>query len=86
MPALFKILAGDSGQISLRAIASLGEQYVDEMRSRLPAGRVAERIVDKMLRNAWNLGHISFILPKASKHSGQDKSMEAEESQAAKLP
>ncbi len=45
---------------------ALGKRYVAEMRARLPPGqRNATRIVDKMLRNAWNLGFISTMLPKA---------------------
>lgn len=47
-------------------IASLGKRYLDTMRGRLPPGKEnATRIIDKMLRNAWNVGFISLMLPRA---------------------
>lgn len=43
-----------------------GERYINEMRGRLPEGKEdVERIVDKMLRNLWNVGHIHMLLPQA---------------------
>ena len=52
--------------LPLQTVRALGKRYVAEMRARLPpAQQNATRIVDKMLRNAWNLGFISTMLPKA---------------------
>jgi len=49
------------------AIAEVGRRYVAAMRARAPAGGPAPaRVVDKMLRNAWNVGHIAIALPQAS--------------------
>ena len=49
------------------AIAEVGRRYVAAMRARAPAGAPAPaRVVDKMLRNAWNVGHIAIALPQAS--------------------
>ena len=66
IPELLKALEGEGGQVSLANVARVGQTYIKEMRGRLPPGRQPLRIVDKMLRNAWNIGHIAFMLPKAS--------------------
>ena len=50
------------------AIAAVGKRYVAAMRARVPANSPnpnPARIVDKMLRNAWNVGHIAIALPRA---------------------
>ena len=66
IPELLKALEGEDGQVSLANVARVGQTYVKEMRGRLPPGQQPLRIVDKMLRNAWNVGHIAFMLPQAS--------------------
>lgn len=50
------------------AIAAVGKRYVAAMRARVPRDSPnpePARIVDKMLRNAWNVGHIAIALPRA---------------------
>ena len=50
------------------AIAAIGKRYVAAMRARVPPDSLnpnPARIVDKMLRNAWNVGHIAIALPRA---------------------
>jgi len=47
----------------LEVLVSYGKKYVDEMLSRVPDGRHVTRIVDKMLRNLWNVGQIHMMLP-----------------------
>ena len=59
------MLEGQNGGVDIRAVAAVGETYNREMRARVPGGAQPSRIVDKMLRNSWNLGHIAFMLPKA---------------------
>ena len=47
-------------------IRDLGKQYVDNMQGRIPPSRAnATHVVDKMLRNVWNVGYITMMLPKA---------------------
>eukprot|EP00887_Chlorella_sp_A99_P000461 scaffold17.g461.t1 len=54
------------GEINAADIAAVGRRYVAEMRARLPAEHKGVRwIVDKMLRNAWNVGFIQMMLPDA---------------------
>ncbi|KAK9821781.1 hypothetical protein WJX81_002302 [Elliptochloris bilobata] len=51
------------------AIAAVGMRYVAAMRAHMPRDSPnpsPARIVDKMLRNAWNVGHIAIALPRAS--------------------
>ena len=51
---------------SAQKVQAVGRAYVAEMRAMAPKGRLApERIVDKMLRNAWNVGYISMMLPRS---------------------
>lgn len=66
VPALLKLLNGEGGHVPLRAIAQLGQEYVTRMRSRVPTGQSPTRIVDKMLRNAWNVGYIAIMMPKVT--------------------
>ena len=50
------------------AIAAVGKRYVAVMRAHVPPNSPnpnPARIVDKMLRNAWNVGHIAIALPRA---------------------
>ena len=50
------------------ALTAVGRRYVAAMRGRVPANSPnpsPARIVDKMLRNAWNVGHIAIALPRA---------------------
>lgn len=50
------------------ALAAVGKRYVAAMRARVPRNSPnpdPARIVDKMLRNAWNVGHIAIALPRA---------------------
>jgi len=55
-----------SAQEQLQLMVEFGARYVETMRKRLPPGlEHAERIVDKMLRNLWNVGHIHMMLPQA---------------------
>ena len=44
-------------------LTSYGQKYIQEMRARLPQGVKVDRIIDKMLRNLWNVGHIHMMLP-----------------------
>lgn len=65
MPQLFAALEAPGG-VNAARVTAVGKQYVDEMRARLPAHLAnATRIVDKMLRNAWNIGAIGIMLPRA---------------------
>ncbi|KAK9809069.1 hypothetical protein WJX72_008857 [[Myrmecia] bisecta] len=48
-----------------KRLAELGRQYTTEMQARVPKSQAATRIVDKMLRNAWNVGYIAITLRKA---------------------
>ena len=65
IPRLLSVLEGrGKGHVSFSEIAAVGEAYVTTMRSRyLPASQKS-RIVDKMLRNAWNVAYIAMMLPK----------------------
>ncbi len=50
----------------MQDIRDLGKQYVDNMQGRVSPSRPnATHVVDKMLRNVWNVGYISMMLPKA---------------------
>ncbi|CAK0736461.1 hypothetical protein CVIRNUC_000749 [Coccomyxa viridis] len=60
LPKLFRILQSQSG-----SPADIGDEYVDKMRQRVPKMRNVTRIVDKMLRNAFNLGYIQLALPRS---------------------
>ena len=54
----------------------VGQTYEQQMRARAAAHAPAQlaeqgqgwpdRIVDKMLRNAWNMGYIAIMLPRAT--------------------
>lgn len=52
--------------MALQEFKDLGKQYVHEMRAKVPPSRSnATHVVDKMLRNSWNIGYISMLLPQA---------------------
>jgi len=52
--------------LHVQDIRDLGKQYVDNMQGRIPPSRAnATHVVDKMLRNVWNVGYITMMLPKA---------------------
>ncbi len=54
------------GVCGVQDMRDLGKQYVKTMQARIPPSRSnATRIVDKMLRNVWNIGYISMMLPGA---------------------
>ncbi|GAB4823620.1 hypothetical protein N2152v2_010666 [Parachlorella kessleri] len=66
LPSLTALLQPPSGEIDASEIARVGYRYVEEMKGRAAKHKPgAERFVDKMLRNAWNIGFISFILPQS---------------------
>ena len=51
---------------AVQDLKQLGKQYVQDMRSKVPPSRSnATHVVDKMLRNSWNVGYISMMLPQA---------------------
>ena len=51
---------------ALQELKELGKQYVQDMRAKVPPSRSnATHVVDKMLRNSWNVGYISMMLPQA---------------------
>lgn len=63
IPQLLQLLDG-RGQI--QDVKKLGKQYVQDMRAKVPPSRSnATHVVDKMLRNSWNVGYISMMLPRA---------------------
>nr|QIG37617.1 sulfotransferase-like protein [Trebouxia lynnae] len=63
IPRLLRLLDGKGQFQELREI---GKQYVQDMRLKVPPSRSnATHVVDKMLRNAWNVGYISMLLPQA---------------------
>ncbi|KAL3144289.1 hypothetical protein ABBQ32_004053 [Trebouxia sp. C0010 RCD-2024] len=63
IPQLLQLLDG-RGQI--QDVKKLGKQYVQDMRAKVPPSRSnATHVVDKMLRNSWNVGYISMMLPQA---------------------
>ena len=65
IPRLLAVLeGGGNGHVRFDDIAAVGETYVQTMRSRFSSNERHKRIVDKMLRNAWNIGYIAFMLPK----------------------
>lgn len=67
IPRLLGILEGGSQRhVHFNDVKAVGETYVAAMRRRFSKGRKPARIVDKMLRNAWNLGYIALMLPKVS--------------------
>ena len=52
--------------MALQDFKDLGKQYVQDMRAKLPpSGSNVTHVVDKMLRNSWNVGYISMVLPQA---------------------
>lgn len=52
--------------LALQEFKDLGKQYVQDMRAKVPPSRSnATHVVDKMLRNSWNVGYISMLLPQA---------------------
>lgn len=54
------------GAMHVQDITELGKRYVDTMQARVPPSRTnATHVVDKMLRNVWNVGYISMMLPQA---------------------
>ena len=63
LPELVRALSQPS--ISFDEVHQVGEAYLAAMRSRAPKGTKPLRIVDKMLRNAWNLGYVAITLPDA---------------------
>ncbi|KAL4439889.1 hypothetical protein ABPG75_002890 [Micractinium tetrahymenae] len=66
LPELLAVLQDPSGQVEAARIALVGRKYLDEMRGRLPEDRRGARwVVDKMLRNMWNIGFIAMMLPDA---------------------
>lgn len=48
-----------------RRLEAIGRTYVEQMRRRVPGDGNVTHIVDKMLRNAWNIGYIMVVLPKS---------------------
>lgn len=59
-------LMSDNWAWSLQDLKEIGQQYVQDMRLKVPPSRSnATYVVDKMLRNAWNVGYISMLLPQA---------------------
>lgn len=51
----------------MQEVQGLGRRYVAEMQKQVPTDRreTTTRIVDKMLRNVWNIGYIQMLLPQA---------------------
>ena len=72
LPELMAALHGEGG-LDAAAIARVGRTYEARMRAAAQRHRPAamdasawpQRIVDKMLRNSWNLGYASIMLPRA---------------------
>lgn len=75
IPELLAVLNTQKG-LNPAEVAAVGRKYVAQMQGRAAQQtKVAlgteeapppfQRIVDKMLRNAWNLGHIGIMLPAA---------------------
>ena len=59
-------VASSDSQFQMQGIQDLGRRYVNAMQLRLPAARsTATHVVDKMLRNVWNVGYIAIMLPNA---------------------
>ena len=51
---------------AMQDVKKLGKQYVQHMRAKVqPPRSNATHVVDKMLRNSWNIGYISMMLPQA---------------------
>lgn len=52
---------------AVQEVEELGRRYVAEMRQRVPKDRSkgSTKVVDKMLRNIWNVGYIKMMLPQA---------------------
>lgn len=64
--AACNIQKSDPDHVALQEFKDLGKQYVLEMRAKVPPSRSnATHVVDKMLRNSWNVGYISMVLPQA---------------------
>lgn len=65
IPRLVSVLENlQGGAVGTDQVAAVGQTYVDAMRTRFSSGQAPKRIVDKMLRNAWNVGYIFLMLPK----------------------
>ncbi|BDA44128.1 probable protein-tyrosine sulfotransferase 1 at C-terminar half [Coccomyxa sp. Obi] len=63
LPLLFSILKGEPSEV--QTPADVGALYMAKMQARIPEGRNATHIVDKMLRNAYNMAYIRMTLPDA---------------------
>lgn len=61
LPLLFSILRGEPSEV--QTPADVGALYIAKMRARVPGDRNATHIVDKMLRNAYNMAYIRMTLP-----------------------
>ncbi|CAL8470109.1 g9651 [Coccomyxa elongata] len=64
LPLLFSILRGEPSEAA-QTPADVGAVYMAKMQARIPEGRNATHIVDKMLRNAYNMAYIRMTLPGA---------------------
>lgn len=65
MPAC-KIFESHPKDVALQDFKDVGKQYVQDMRAKVPPScSNATHVVDKMLRNSWNIGYISMVLPQA---------------------
>ncbi|KAI3431774.1 hypothetical protein D9Q98_010530 [Chlorella vulgaris] len=66
LPDLLAVLRG-GGEVRAAEIQEVGLRYQAEMRGRVPPERAESVvwIVDKMLRNMWNVGFIAMMLPDA---------------------
>ena len=61
-----KIFKSHIEHVALQEFKDVGKQYVQNMRAKVPSSRSnATHVVDKMLRNSWNVGYISMLLPQA---------------------
>nr|QIG37616.1 sulfotransferase-like protein [Pseudococcomyxa simplex] len=64
LPVLFDVMKGQPPE-HVRSPADVGALYMTNMQARVPEGRSATHIVDKMLRNAYNMAYIQIALPGA---------------------
>uniref|UniRef100_A0A061RHA9 protein-tyrosine sulfotransferase n=1 Tax=Tetraselmis sp. GSL018 TaxID=582737 RepID=A0A061RHA9_9CHLO len=68
-PIVGKLVSETGGMTTTadpKRLAEYGRLYVEEMRRKVPKESSSPaRIVDKMLRNLWNVGHIHLLLPDA---------------------
>lgn len=57
----------ECNEIVTQEVANLGRQYVQDMQQRIPESRRngTSKVVDKMLRNVWNVGYIKMMMPQA---------------------